>query len=500
LKLFTWGHGVFGQLGLGIEVKEKLRPGACKLNATVASVACGDNHTMVVTEGQQVFVCGHRDAIGGAHHTRLLQERCQQWKLEGHKLKQIFAGGLGCFATVKFEGGTSTTSLQAWGYNQHHQLGRHTNDLELLKPDATKLPRFVGSEVQAFSAGSRHCVAVLSVPTCCVLPPTGHKEINEPFFGSSPMTAALRGAVPYDVEVLTAQPGNQKLGAHRCALNIRNPTLAKRLRRINGSMWELDLSAYSVESISALLEFIYTDFCRTRADVAATLRPLAEELSIGRLVSGIIAATETESAGDGMRWVRTSEGCWKLAVAEQLPSLSLTKSTYESDLDKFVQEDSANLETEEMADYVELAVEQSSDDSTRAIHVAKLVLMSIPFFCALLEGPFAEAEQFRLGACNIPLQVGSTDALVLCLRMFAMGNMGLMPEDPEILLSIVVEAHRLELPSIVTAAEACIVKAATEGRVDHSLHDTFRGAAALYDLQQLNSVLGAVTLVEEDVN
>lgn len=483
-QLYTWGLGVFGQLGLGHQNKESCLPGRVELPGPVVQLACGDNHTLVLTADGDFFAFGHRDAVGGQSHFERLPERKRDWSAEsGVEVQTIFAGGTGSFATLKAQSGDRYPSLQAFGYNQKHQLGRYIAELECKKPGNVALPPLSGAQVGAFSAGSSHCIAVLDAPACCILPP----DVGEAFFGTVPLLSALRGEAPYDVSVL-AGPGDASagsLGAHRCVLRARCPGLAARLLPggpgAGSPGWKLDLRGHTARCVSALLEYLYTDHCRLGADVAAELRSLAEELKLERLMAGIAIASETDSMTVGMRWVRTPTGKWE--QIEDVQNDLLGTSTYAQDLEALVGE--GGVAETDFPDYVELDVRQLDGTTSRTLHAALTLLLAIDFFRAMLDGGFSEAVGLRLGAARVELLADDAAALVLCLRILATGKFSLIPDDPAEVLAVLVEAHRLQLGEIVAAAEASLGCAAAEGRLSASVLEALASAAQLYNLPRL---------------
>ncbi|CAG2064705.1 unnamed protein product [Timema podura] len=63
-EMFGWGNTVNGELGLGgIEEEQILSPRELKFSKAtqVQQVACGTNHTAVVTNDGQVYTCGNND-------------------------------------------------------------------------------------------------------------------------------------------------------------------------------------------------------------------------------------------------------------------------------------------------------------------------------------------------------------------------------------------------------------------------------------------------------
>jgi len=475
-RLFSWGLGVFGQLGLGHAGKERCLPAAVKLPGRVVQVACGDHHTLALIDSGELFTFGHRDAVGGQSHHERLPERMEELS----QVERLFAGGTGCFAVARGPQESAKVALQAWGYNQHACLGRSLAELQMLFPGPVALPRPTELQLRALGVGGGHCVLACEVPSCCVLPP----DTAGPFLGCTWLRAALLGEPPFDVQVCAGVGGRDLLGAHREVLSARCPPLAARLRAAAASdeqPWLLDLGGWTPACVTALLEYLYTDFCRPSPDAAAELRPLAEAHGLSRLAAGLASAGEKASMEDGARWVRKEGGGWRQVregSSEASPAV-LPESRYETDLQALV------VEGETQAPgYVVLAIREEEDPTNvQLLSVARIVLVAVDFFRALLEGGFAESQRMReCGEGRLEVSADSAEALTRCLRLLATGRLeDLRRAGPEEVLAVLVEAHRLCLPEIVDAAADALSLAAAAGRAPEGLADV----AALYGLPRL---------------
>lgn len=484
-ELFTWGLGVFGQLGLGRDRKEKFIPGRVDIAAHVEQVACGDNHTLALTAEGELFVFGHKDAVGGqSHHQRLPEKKQELSRDSGEQVGRIYAGGTGSFVTMRTQKVDRFPSFDSWGYNQCYQLGRSIAVLELRKPGPVALPPLSGAKLRAFDAGSSHCVAVMDTPSCCVLP----RDVEEPCFGNPLLLSALREEPPHDVVVITASGHtSERLGAHRSVLCARCPKLAARVRRVawGAGSAELDLKGHTTRSVAALIEYLYTDYCRLGPDVASELRELAIELQLERLMAGVALASETESVADGMRWVRSSTGRWEQVQADD-GDLLVGTSTYMSDLEALVVDgEKGNLSESDIVDFVKVIVRQNDCDEPQTLYVARVLLLAVDFFRALLEGGFSETAGFQLATPQVEIQADSARALSLCIRILASGNVQLVPQDPVEALAVLVEAHRLQLSDLVAAAEASLVFAMTESLCAEDIREAIGDVGDLFDIPRL---------------
>lgn len=491
-ELYAWGLGVFGQLGLGPNVKGLLLPDKVPMpsGAPVSQVACGENHTIALTSDGELFAFGHRDSVSRQNfHMRYPEIKTELSRGTGDEATRIFAGGTGSFTVcAKQKKSDRFTNFQSFGYNQRYQLGRYIAELEQKKSGAVAFPPLLGASVRAFTAGSSHCVAVLDSPSCCVLPPT----VGEPCFGNEPMLAALRGEPAHDVTVITGSGDvSENLGIHYCVLRARCPALATRVKKVRSleayNPWELDLRGHTRRCVNALVEFLYTDHCRMGPDVASELKGLATELKLERLLAGVLMASETESVSVGMRWVRGADRKWEQIAANDENDLA-SGSSYCRDLEALVVESNTGSPS---PDFVEVAIKQNEGSETLTLFVARALLLAVEFFRALLEGGFSESTSMQAEAPKVELNADDAEALALCLRMLACGDFpGLMPEDPAAILAVLVEAHRLQLREIVAATEARLGHALATQQCSAAVVEATKHAAALFDMPRLASAAG----------
>jgi len=242
---------------------------------------------------------------------------------------------------------------------------------------------------------------------------------------------------------------------------------------------EIDLSAHRAAVIAALLEYIYGDCCCASPDIAAGLKSLAEELSLTYLAEGVSAATVTESSGSGIRWMKTASGKWAQVDTALVPQRSAS-STYLHDLVGLVVDDTTD------ANYVRLHVKQADGIDTKTVYVARPLLNTSDFFCALLDGGFAEARDFRSGSNEIEVSADNAAAFVTCLRCLATGDaQSLMPDSWNELLNIIIEAHRLGFTDTFETAALMLGEVVLEGDLQTEALETIGRMATLFDLTRL---------------
>lgn len=156
-ELYTWGSNSKGQLGLGRNTDMVFSPTLVESLSSVplAGVACGGNHTLVVTRSGAVF------AWGSNNHGQLglgdLSDRIWPTQVSSLRSLKIVAGGIraGLEHTVALseDGGVFT-----WGSSRCGQLGHGSCNKETLP---RKVLELMGTTVTQVAAGDRHTLAFI---------------------------------------------------------------------------------------------------------------------------------------------------------------------------------------------------------------------------------------------------------------------------------------------------------------------------------------------------
>eukprot|EP00092_Neocalanus_flemingeri_P033110 GFUD01036005.1.p1 GENE.GFUD01036005.1~~GFUD01036005.1.p1 ORF type:complete len:1046 (+),score=311.60 GFUD01036005.1:157-3294(+) len=154
-QLYTWGANAKGQLGLGRDTDMVFSPTLVESLASVplAGVACGGNHTLVVTRSGAVF------AWGSNNHGQLglgdLTDRMWPTQVSTLRNLRVVPGGVkaGLEHTVAL---TEEGGVFSWGSSRCGQLGHGNTNKETLP---RKVLELMGTTVSQVATGDRHTLA-----------------------------------------------------------------------------------------------------------------------------------------------------------------------------------------------------------------------------------------------------------------------------------------------------------------------------------------------------
>nr|CAD7462118.1 unnamed protein product [Timema tahoe] len=151
--MFGWGNTVNGELGLGgIEEEQILSPRELKFSKAtqVQQVACGTNHTAVVTNDGQVYTCGNNDFSQLGHNKP--RKRLEQVDgLSAYVINNVACGMAHSVAVNEWG------QVFSWGSNVYGQLGMGISDT-LLVPKVIKT--LATCNVIQITCGLNHCLAL----------------------------------------------------------------------------------------------------------------------------------------------------------------------------------------------------------------------------------------------------------------------------------------------------------------------------------------------------
>lgn len=166
-ELLMCGSGMHGQLGLG-DNKKLTKPELVSRTMfdgePVLMVACGKEHTVVLTQGGGVYTFGHGQfgQLGHGDENKQIEPRrvpTAAFRPNGS------AEGPGERVVMVAAGGGHTVALSeaghvfTWGWGCYGQLG-HNDEEKQLAPRQVEAGRFGGEKVVFVAAGAGHTVAV----------------------------------------------------------------------------------------------------------------------------------------------------------------------------------------------------------------------------------------------------------------------------------------------------------------------------------------------------
>lgn len=153
--MYCWGNTINGELGLGgIEENYILSPTEIvnfeNIN-NIKSVACGNNHTLVVTEDGQLYACGSND-FGQLGHDGC---RTKLQKIPGVESLVMTSAACGEAHSMALN---EWGQLYTWGSDSCGQLGLETDEGILYKPKIVK--SLASMLLVQISCGYKHCMAL----------------------------------------------------------------------------------------------------------------------------------------------------------------------------------------------------------------------------------------------------------------------------------------------------------------------------------------------------
>lgn len=152
-RLYSWGWGDFGRLGHG-DCRDIFLPEIITSlsSLSVSSVACGDTHTLVVTQmgGLYSFGRNQNGQLGlGTRDDALAPQHVEA--LQGHKVVSVSCGAEHSLAA------TDKGEVYAWGWGRYGNLGTGEVQDRLLP---TRVESLAGVDIQKVACGWRHSIVV----------------------------------------------------------------------------------------------------------------------------------------------------------------------------------------------------------------------------------------------------------------------------------------------------------------------------------------------------
>jgi hypothetical protein len=265
-RVYSWGLGVFGQLGLG-SMRDSPRPRLVEALAGVrmVAIACGSHHSLALDASGQVWTWGsseygqqggnvanysdwsRAEGRGQTEHNTL--PRAFQ-AFQGRRVVRIACGHL--FNAAVCEDGQVLT----WGWGANGALGHGNRRFQLLP---TPVLRLRGESIELLAAGGKHCIAVAR----------GNSSTFA--FDFKPFVGSIRFA-----DIVVRSSDGKELPAHSCILFVRCPRLRAHLAFCSSrfapscaapsapahrGLRLLELPA-RLPACQALLMYLYTDHVR----------------------------------------------------------------------------------------------------------------------------------------------------------------------------------------------------------------------------------------------
>lgn len=152
-ELYTFGHGRFGKLGHGNSDDKSLPTIVAALKShKVIDVACGDSHTLCTTDQGKVFVFGDGDfgklgvGLTNGSQVPILIESL-------HNIGSVYSG-------PHFSMAVSVDGLSLYTWGKAGRLGHENNEEDLYIPK--KVEALSGKKIEKVSVGSAHCLLLTS--------------------------------------------------------------------------------------------------------------------------------------------------------------------------------------------------------------------------------------------------------------------------------------------------------------------------------------------------
>lgn len=364
---FSWGLGVLGQLGSGINIAWLPMP--VRVGAPVVSIAAGSHHSVAVTQEGAVYSWGHSeygqhgggelfdDLQRGAHY---FFPRAQESLLRDEvAIDSVACSAHSTFALAR-DGRVFSWGWNAFGVLGHGKLRHSVNPQPVLG-----LKDNVATHV---AAGSNHCAV-------CVAPRGAHYSLR--------LDLVLQRGDFADVEFVVGG-GAAREKAHRAIVGARSAYLKGLMRATaaytptSSDKEEMlvidDFADVDAAVFRALLVFLYTN----RLEV-----PVHKKRALGELAQRVYCEDLAVECQDSWRQER------RLG-----PALDASAPTH-----PFVTAMDAAVLSEELAD-VEFLWPATEEEDAERLPAHKAVLSQVDYFRTMFLGGFSEGSAAATSSSN----------------------------------------------------------------------------------------------------
>lgn len=476
-SVYVCGNGILGQLGLGLlgTTKGKLFPTLLPFPDDAAllgaiDVSCGENFSVAVMSDGSVYSWGHSEynqhgkgAVGGSDyvdHFYYFSPRKLR-VIAGESEVRMSRVSCGSNFTI---GITEQGDAYSWGWNAFGVLGQGQGYLPTVPSKVVGIGKDqVDSSLVSLSAGANHVLAIAAT--------------------SSNQWAKTFGQLLNDESssdaIIVDEATSKEYFCHRVLLSARSRYLSGYLKVASREYAKLtdkiriiiDCQHANSNTISYLLDYIYTDRLTAPKNYRHSLAYLAEFLNIDQL----------------------AHLCWQhVAYSERKKSYlladSTVKSTFERDLRSL-------LFSETFAD---LKFTLFTEVGFQEILAHKVILSKIPYFHCMLSGQFKETGHIEDGYIVIDLNRSltedcvSADIFMLVLEFIYCGNASVIEDvDSFTIMSILVMSNKIGLYQL---AQLCEKTLATH------LHDFPENVDNCYEFAQSFNIARLIRQCEEILN
>ncbi|KAK1932289.1 putative E3 ubiquitin-protein ligase HERC4 [Phytophthora citrophthora] len=386
---FSWGLGVLGQLGTGINIS--WLPEEVKLARPAVSVAAGSHHSVAVTDDGKVYTWGHSEyGQHGAGETFYdLQQnahyffpRVQQALADDPRIKVVNA----CCSSHSTFALTRDGSVMSWGWNAFGVLGNGKYQHSVHPQRVFGLKDNVAV---ALGAGSNHCAVA-------VRPRGAHYSLSYDQILATGDFADLVFVVGGPAKV-------ERIKAHRVVVSARSGYIRGLLRVLDlvqktselgvtsgkkeEGLFEVDeFQDVDAQVFRAFLLFLYSNRLNVVSHKRKALGQFASRVCCDALV---VQCLDT----------------WRKERLAALPPPSFRRSGHltgtepaSSEAQQFGEDMKTMVLSEEVADVVFLwPVEDSEPETFERLPAHKAVLSQVEYFRTMFMGGFSEGKMAIAG-------------------------------------------------------------------------------------------------------